>query len=148
MKKQESNHLRHYEVPEALLQKIQAEFWAGCCDDEKATATIKSAWEKTGYLCDPHTAAGWAVAEEYRAATNDERPMVVLSTASPYKFPGAVLRAIARPDSDDEFAQMEQLSALTGVPIPENLSGLQEKPERHTDVIEKTQMLAYVKEKK
>ena len=145
---QKLNTEGHYEVPEALLQKIQAEFWAGCCDDEKATATIKSAWEKTGYLCDPHTAAGWAVAEEYRASTNDERPMVVLSTASPYKFPGAVLRAIARPDSNDEFAQMEQLSALTGVPIPENLSGLQEKPERHTDVIEKTQMLAYVKEKK
>ena len=137
-----------YEVPAELLQKIQTEFWAGCCDDEKATATIKTAWEKTGYLCDPHTAAGWAVAEEYRAATGDMRPMVVLSTASPYKFPGAVLKALTEPESTDEFAQMTQLSVLTGVPVPENLSGLQEKPEKHTDVIEKTQMLSYVKEKK
>ncbi|MBE6943882.1 MAG: threonine synthase [Ruminococcaceae bacterium] len=145
---QKLNTEGHYQVPEELLTKIQAEFWAGCCDDEKATATIKSAWEKTGYLCDPHTAAGWAVAEEYREATGDMRPMVVLSTASPYKFPGAVLKALAEPESADEFAQMEQLSKLTGVPVPENLSGLQEKVERHTDVIEKDQMLAYVKEKK
>ncbi len=137
-----------YEVPAELLQKIQAEFWAGCCDDEKATATIKSAWEQTGYLCDPHTAAGWAVAEEYREKTGDMAPMVVLSTASPYKFPGAVLKALAEPESTDEFMQMTQLSKLTGVPVPENLSGLQEKPERHTDVIEKTEMLSYVKEKK
>ena len=135
-----------YQVPEDLLAKIQKEFWAGCCDDEKASATIKSAWEKTGYLCDPHTAAGWAVAEEYRQATADMRPMVVLSTASPYKFPGAVLSALTAPESDNEFLQMEQLSALTGVPVPENLAGLQEKKERHTDVIDKTQMLSYVKE--
>ncbi|MBE6926624.1 MAG: threonine synthase [Ruminococcaceae bacterium] len=137
-----------YQVPAQLHQKIQNEFWAGYCDDEKASATIRSAWEKTGYLCDPHTAAGWAVAEQYRAETGDMAPMVVLSTASPYKFPGAVLKALAEPESADEFLQMEQLSKLTGVPVPENLSGLQEKTERHTDVIEKTQMLSYVKEKK
>lgn len=135
-----------YRVPESLLDKIKAEFWAGYCDDNKASATIKSAWDKTGYLCDPHTAAGWAVAEEYIASTGDNRPMVVLSTASPYKFPGAVLSALTEPESGDEFAQMEQLSAFTGVPVPENLSGLQEKKERHTDVINKEEMLSYVKE--
>ena len=72
--------------------------------------------------------------------------MVVLSTASPYKFPGAVLSALTKPESNNEFLQMEQLCALTGVPVPENLAGLQEKKERHTDVIDKAQMLAYVKE--
>ncbi|MBQ3000743.1 MAG: threonine synthase [Oscillospiraceae bacterium] len=145
---QKLNTEGYYQVPAQLLTKIQAEFWAGCCDDKKASATIRSAWETTGYLCDPHTAAGWAVAEEYREATGDMRPMVVLSTASPYKFPGAVLSALTEPESPDEFKQMTQLSALTGVPVPENLSGLQEKVERHTDVIEKTEMLSYVKEKK
>ena len=135
-----------YTVPSDLLAKIQEEFWAGYCDDAKASATIRSAWEKTSYLCDPHTAAGWAVAEEYREATGDMAPMVVLSTASPYKFPGAVLSALTTPESENEFLQMEQLTNLTNVPIPENLSGLQNKKEKHTDVIEKTQMLSYVKE--
>ncbi|KLD56993.1 hypothetical protein WP50_36975 [Lactiplantibacillus plantarum] len=35
-----------------------------------------------------------AVAKQYQAATRDQRPMVVVSTASPYKFPQAVLTAI------------------------------------------------------
>lgn len=33
---------------------------------------------------------------------------------------------------------------VDGVPIPENLTGLEQKAERHTDVIAKDQMLGYV----
>ena len=101
-------------------------------------------YRELGYLCDPHTAAGWAAAEEYTAETQDKRPMVVLSTASPYKFPVAVLTAIGGDTSGDEFQQMERLSAISGVAIPRNLSGLQGKAERHTGVIDKDAMLDYV----
>ena len=97
-----------------------------------------------GYLCDPHTAAGWAAAEDYVNSTADSRPMVVLSTASPYKFPVAVLTAIGGDTSGDEFTQMERLSTLSGVPIPKNLAGLRGKEEKHTGVIEKDAMLDYV----
>ena len=72
------------------------------------------------------------------------RPMVVLSTASPYKFPAAVLAAVGGDTSGSEFDQMARLSAMTGVPIPKNLAGLQGKPERHTGVINKEDMLDYV----
>jgi hypothetical protein len=41
---------------------------------------------------------------------------------------------------------MERLSETTGVAIPGNLSGLRELPERHTGVIPKTEMLAWVME--
>ena len=70
--------------------------------------------------------------------------MVVLSTASPYKFPVAVLTAIGGDTSGDEFQQMERLSALSGVAIPKNLAGLQGKTEKHTGVIDKDKMLEYV----
>ena len=70
--------------------------------------------------------------------------MVVLSTASPYKFPAAVLSAIGGDTSGDEFAQMERLSAITGVAIPGNLTGLKEMEELHTGVIPKENMLAFV----
>jgi len=133
-----------YTVPEALQQAIAAEFWAGCCDDEKARQTIGKVWAEQKYLCDTHTATGWAVAEEYVAQTGDSRPMVVLSTASPYKFPAAVLSALEESKEADEFRQMERLEALTGVSVPKNLQGLETKPERHTGVIEKDKMLAYV----
>ena len=133
-----------YTVPADLLAKIQHEFWAAYCDDARAEEIMGRVYKDLGYLCDPHTASGWAAAEDYIAETGDNRAMVVLSTASPYKFPVAVLTAIGGDTSGDEFQQMERLSQLSGVAIPGNLAGLQGKPERHTGVIEKDAMLDYV----
>ena len=133
-----------YTVSDQLKEAISREFWAGCCSDEEACGTIGKVWAEHHYLCDPHTACGWAVAEDYVRQTGDHRPMVVLSTASPYKFPAAVLAAIGGSDAGDEFDQMEQLSALTGVAIPKNLADLRSKPERHTGVIDKENMLEFV----
>ena len=133
-----------YTVPEALLEKIQSHFTAYCCDDARAAEIIGQVYRDYGYLCDPHTASGWAAAEDYVAETGDTRAMVVLSTASPYKFPAAVLTAIGGDTSGTEFAQMQRLSGLTGVPIPKNLANLEGKEERHTGVIAKEEMLSYV----
>ncbi len=133
-----------YQVPENLLGKIHEEFWAGYCDDEQARQTIGKVFKERNYLCDTHTATGWAVAEAYVRETGDTRPLVVLSTASPYKFPAAVLSALANCSEPDEFKQMDRLCALTGVPIPKNLQGLQKKAELHTGVIPKSEMLQLV----
>ena len=133
-----------YTVPAELLNKIQSEFWAAYCDDDRASEIMGRVYKELGYLCDPHTASGWAAAEDYVAETGDKRAMVVLSTASPYKFPVAVLTAIGGDTSGTEFEQMERLSQMSGVPIPKNLAGLQGKEEKHTGVIEKENMLDYV----
>ena len=133
-----------YSVPECMLQAIRKEFWAGCCGDEGAREIIGKVWKEHNYLCDPHTATGWAAAEEYIRQTGDQHAMVVLSTASPYKFPAAVLEAIGGDLSGDEFAQMERLEAITAVPTPANLAGLQGKTELHPGVIDKDKMLQCV----
>ena len=133
-----------YTVPEAMITAIQSQFWAGFCDDEKGAQTIDKVWKAHGYLCDTHTASGWAVAEDYVNQAGDKRPMVVLSTASPYKFPAAVLAAMGGDTSGDEFTLMERLESMTGVKIPANLSGLRTKPERHLGVIDKEEMLSFV----
>ena len=133
-----------YTVPADLLAKIQAEFCASYCDDARAAEIMGRVFRDYGYLCDPHTAAGWAAAEDYVTQTGDHTPMVVLSNASPYKFPAAVLTAIGGDTGGDEFCQMERLSRLSGVPIPGNLSGLQGKLEKHTGVIPKEKMLDFV----
>ena len=133
-----------YTVPAAMKTAIDQQFWAGFCDDEDAAQVINKVWTENGYLMDTHTAAGWMAAEGYVARTGDKRPMVVLSTASPYKFPAAVLEAIGGDLSGDEFDQMERLEAVTKVPAPQNLSTLKGKAERHTGVIDKENMLEYV----
>ena len=133
-----------YTVPAELLESIQRQFWAAYCDDDRAQEIMGRVYRDYGYLCDPHTASGWAAAEDYVNQSGDKRPMVVLSTASPYKFPVAVLTAIGGDTSGSEFDQMRRLSDLTGVPIPKNLAGLQGKKELHTGVIDKDKMLEYV----
>ena len=134
------NEQGHYKVSDELLKKLKAEFSCGCCDDAAAAETI-------GYLCDPHTAVAWNVAEQFGKTCSGGAPVVVLSTASPYKFPAAVLSALGQKAGEDEFAVMEELHARTGVPVPKNLAALREKPVRHKDVIGREDMLAYVLEK-
>ena len=133
-----------YTVSDEMKAAISANFWAGCCDDAGAATTINKVYTEKDYLMDTHTAAGWAVAEDYVNQTGDTRPMVVLSTASPYKFPAAVLEAIGGDLTGDEFDQMERLQATTGVPAPQNLATLRGKEERHTGVIDKDKMLEFV----
>lgn len=133
-----------YTVPDALKAAIQKEFWAAYCDDARAAEIIGRVYREQHYLCDPHTASGFAAAEDYRNETGDHAPMVILSTASPYKFPAAVLSAIGGDIGGDEFEQMERLQQMTGVPIPAPLASLKGKKELHTDVIEKEAMGTYV----
>ena len=133
-----------YTVPDSLHRAIRAQFDAAFCGDEKAKAVIGRVWKDHGYLMDPHTACGWAAAEDYTARTGDTRPTVVLSTASVYKFPAAVLSAIGGDGSGDEFAQMDRLAALSGLPVPPALAALREKPVRHTAVLNPDEMLPFV----
>ena len=133
-----------YTVPDGLKEAIQKEFWAAYCDDDRAAKVMGGVYQEQGYLCDPHTAAGFAAAEDYVAATGDHTPMVILSTASPYKFPAVVLSAIGGDTTGSEYEQMDRLQEITGVPIPAPLASLRNKPERHTDVIPKDAMLDYV----
>ena len=134
-----------YALPEELKAAVQKEFRADCCNDEQAREVISRVWKDNAYLCDPHTAAGWYAAEQYRKESGDNRPMVVLSTASPYKFPAAVLQALGNSDSScDEFRQMQMLHEQTGVPVPPMLAELEQKEEKHLSVIPKDEMPNFV----
>ena len=138
------NDTGHYEISPAMKAKLQSEFDCGCCKDEDVAATIARVWNQYHYLCDPHTAVAWNVSEQWRAQSNDGAPVVVLSTASPYKFPQAVLEALSVPCQGDEFTMMEQLQKISGIPAPKALATLQEKEVLHTDVIDPEEMLDYV----
>ena len=135
-----------YEVPEALKQTIMDEFWAGCCGEADTKDTINRVYAQTGYLMDTHTAVAWNVAEQYRAS-GAKSPLVVLSTASAYKFPAAVLEALGETPDADEFAVMDRLHEKTGVAVPANLQGLREREVLHKDVINKDEILSYVLKK-
>ncbi|MBQ5405994.1 MAG: threonine synthase [Oscillospiraceae bacterium] len=133
-----------YRFPEEAMARIREDFAAGCCGEEDCLRTIGRVWREQGYLCDTHTAVAMQVAQEYKAARPEGRKTVVLSTASPYKFPAAVLKAIGGDLSGDEFEQMERLAAIAKVPVPRGLQGLRERPVLHTDVIGADELVDYV----
>ncbi|MCF0237952.1 MAG: hypothetical protein HUK24_05075, partial [Sphaerochaetaceae bacterium] len=114
------------------------------CNEEETEKTIGQVWKDNGYLSDPHTAVALNVAQKYKEQSKTKNPVVVLSTASPYKFPGPVLKAIGITSKDSEFDQMEKLYEITKVPVPKNLSSLRGKEELHKDVINRSDILSYI----
>ena len=61
-------------------------FTASHCSDAEISGIIKHVYHKYGYVCDPHTACGFADLQP-------DRVSVVLATASPAKFPEAIRAA-------------------------------------------------------
>ena len=133
-----------YVVPKPLMETMQRRFAAYCATDAEAVEVIGRVWREHGYLLDPHTAVAWAAMEKYREETGDETCTVVLSTASPYKFPKDVLRAVGGEAPEDGFEAMDRLYELTGEPIPAKLSGLRGRKARFDDCIDASNMCAYV----
>ena len=140
------NEEGQYVVDEDLLQSLKQTFSAGCCSEDETLATIGKTYETYGYLCDTHTAVAVNVAEQFKAADPDGA-IIILSTASPYKFPVSVLSALGETPDADEFKVMEQLNQRTDVPVPAGLAGLKERAVLHTDVIGKDSILDYVLKK-
>ncbi len=133
-----------YEVSPEVLDKIKADFWAGCCDDTQTKAAIREVFDTYSYLMDTHTAVAYKVCEDYRKQTGDETKTVIASTANPYKFSAAVSQALGLSGEGDEFAVMERLSEKTGAPVPAPLAATKGKPARFTGSVEKQEMPAAV----
>ncbi|EEI20899.1 Threonine synthase [Lentilactobacillus hilgardii] len=135
-----------YEVSKDVLKAIQEDFYCGYSTDKEIEESIKEVYEKDGYLMDPHTAAGYKVMRDYQKL--DDTPMILLSTASPYKFVNAVATAVLpeEANSDNVLQTMKDLAAKTNAPIPENLQKVWDLPVRHESVIQKSDMEKYVKE--
>ncbi|MGN1002258.1 MAG: threonine synthase [Oscillospiraceae bacterium] len=132
-----------YSVSGEVLERIQAEFSAGCCDDGETKAAIRRVFDEKGYLMDTHTAVAYKVLCDYREASGETRPAVVVSTASPFKFAADVLDALGEKAEGDPLAA---LSAKSGVPVPTPLSGLESREVRFGGFAEKSAMRDTVSE--
>lgn len=103
-----------FSLPPLQLANLRVEFAAASVDDEETKATIKSCYEATSELLDPHTAVGFAAGKK---AWNSNNFLVVLATAHPAKFPAAVNSACgAMPELpshlSDLFSRHERFERL------------------------------------
>jgi len=130
-----------YRIPRGTLEELQSLFYAGFADHDETSRAIKNAFEKHGYLLDPHSAVGFDVLQKYREETGDSRPVALVSTASPFKFNRGVLEALGRETSGrDEFALLRELSSVSGQAVPRKLADLQSLPEIHCGVCQRQDM--------
>lgn len=130
-----------FTVNDDIKAKMTKLFWGGCCNDEKTLETISKYFKDYGYLCDTHTAVALNVYEQYIEATGDNRPTVIASTASPYKFANSVLSAVSAETCDNEFDTVRLLSEVTSTDIPAPIEALENANVRFKKVCEKDNML-------
>lgn len=134
-----------YEILESLKIKMDNIFTPSYSDDKTTLEVIKRVYDKFSYILDPHTAVAFKGAEDF-AKLNSREKVIVLSTASPYKFSRDVYKAIFGEIEEDDFRVMELLNEKTGVEIPKNLKDLKERKIIHNVVIEKEDIKRYIEE--
>ncbi len=134
-----------YEVDADTLAKLQAEFSGYFCSENDTKATIKSVFENEKYLMDTHTAVGYNCALQYLSETEEKVPMLVASTASPYKFARDVYASLTDVKPDDLEA-LNLLCSLTGTEIPAPLANIGERTVRFDKVAKIDEMADRVTE--
>jgi threonine synthase len=135
-----------YSVSANELEIIKKDFYADYCEEEDCLETIGDIFEEYGYVLDTHTAIAVYTAMNYKAFENEGKPMVVLSTASPYKFAQNVLKAITGKTVKEAFKSAEMLEIHTAMPVPSQIKELKTKEKRFNKVIEKDQTVEAVME--
>jgi threonine synthase len=101
---------------EPHMAAMRRDVWAVSIGDDETRATIKTAWNDSKLLLEPHGAVGWAGLLRYlgERGASPEPLSISAETAHPAKFP-------------------EEIKALLGLepPLPQSLMGLEQKKERY-----------------
>ena len=133
----------YYEVEGGVLDRIREDFRAGLLTEEEIKETIGKCYREHSYLLDTHTACGYGVLERLRREEGDSVPTVLMSTASPFKFPEAVLEAICGEKLESAGA-ISRLEQVTGIKAPLPLKGLENRKVLHNRKIDRTEMAGFI----
>ncbi len=123
-----------YRIGDDDLAKLHEDFYGGFATEGETMDAIRAVYRSAGKVIDTHTAVGQSVYQRYLRETDDRTPMLLASTASPFKFNASVVRAIAGEEGvagKDEFELLRLLERISGEAIPEALEGLERKAVRH-----------------
>ena len=135
-----------YTITEDMKAQL-ADFYGNYCTEDETAKTIAEIFKDSHYVIDTHTAVAAGVYDKYVKDTNDTTPTVIASTASPYKFTRSVMEALgADTDGKDDFALADELSALSGVKLPQAVETIRTAPVLHNRVVDAPDMPKAVKD--
>lgn len=89
-----SNLARLQALYRQSVERMRQDIQGYRVSDEKTLTEIRSTYERTGCILDPHTAVGVHAARAVLAGKPDGPPAIVMATAHPGKFPEVVERAL------------------------------------------------------
>ncbi len=90
-------------------------------EEEETLETIRNLYNESGYLVDPHTAVAYHAYLDYLKDHSKDCKTVIVSTASPFKFPDVVLKAFGKTNGDSLTA-LKELSKKFQLKIPKQLN--------------------------
>ena len=133
-----------YTVSDKIKAGLDSDFYGGFCDEASTQSEIKRVWDSQKYLLDTHTAVASYVLNIYLKERGENRPSIFVSTASPFKFAPDVLQAISGSAATDGFEALKQLSAYTGIKVPDPLAELENMPVIHDRTIDESYAAQFV----
>ena len=134
---------KEYSITTKEKTVLDREFFAGFASEDDTVDAMYEVFDEYGYAMDTHTGVALAVYMQYlntfekvKDEIKDQTPIVVLSTANPYKFPQDVLYALSGNDVKDSFKGIKRLNLLTAMKPPKCLTDLRYRPLRFKTVVE------------
>lgn len=125
-----------YSIRPEEEQTLHEQFYAGYASEDETVDCVYEFFTEYGYPMDPHTGVAMHVAQRYTEEQEKENakeplpPMVVVSTASPYKFPQAVYYALTGNDVKDSFKGIKRINLITAMKVPDALKEIRNLPIR------------------
>lgn len=136
-----------YTITDEMKEQLK-DFYGNFCSEGETREAISATYYGSGYVIDPHTAVAAGVYQKYVRETEDaETPVIIASTASPYKFTRSVMDAISdRYEGLDDFSLADALEKLSQIKIPKAVQEIRTAPVLHDKVVDPEEMPKAVKE--
>lgn len=135
-----------YTLPEEYRGAF-SDFKGQYASEEETQEEIEAVYESEGYLMDTHTAVASKALRKAKEGGLESKASVVVSTASPFKFPVAVLESIGISTLQKNDADvLHTLTKLSHTEIPQPMVGLLEAPVLHDRSISVEEMRSAVQE--
>lgn len=129
-----------YTVDADILKVILEDFCGYYADETNTTESIANIYDTYNYLADPHTAVGLYCANKFENDSHTSNHLVVLSTASPFKFAASVYKALTKCIPPAGYEALTALSKLTNESISIPLAGLDKRTVRFSRVCNPSEM--------
>jgi threonine synthase len=136
----ELNECGRYQLSQAELAAVKESFVGYFTDEELCMSTIRATMEKEKRLIDTHTSVALSAAERYMSASEAKLAMLIVSTASAYKFAGDVVLSLTGRKPENDLDAPAILNSISRVDIPKPLVKALNSTPVHLSVCAKGEM--------